>query len=89
MLVYADRSGQVTVTRSRTFRSGNGEAVRLLKDVAFGDDVELVRIRFGDVRTMYPVAISIPKILAKLTSLPAPDAIEPRDDVSPDERGDY
>ena len=31
----------MTVARSRTFRSGNSEAVRLPKDVAYGDDVEL------------------------------------------------
>ena len=43
---------------------------------------------YRGVVTEGSVAISIPNMLAKLASLPAPDAIEPRDDVSPDERGD-
>jgi antitoxin VapB len=39
----------MTVLKTRTFRSGNSEAVRLPKDVAFGPDVELTMVRSGDV----------------------------------------
>ena len=56
----------MTIARSRTFRSGNSEALRLPKDVAFGDDIELVLIRSGDVMTIYPAASTIPEILARL-----------------------
>ena len=49
----------MAVARSRTFRSGNSEALRLPKDVAFGDDVELVLVRSGNVMTIYPAATSI------------------------------
>ena len=69
----------MAVARSRTFRSGNSEAVRLPKDVAFGDDVELVLVRSGDVMTIYPAASTIPEMLARLKSLPPPGAIEQRD----------
>jgi len=69
----------MAVARSRTFRSGNSEAVRLPKDVAFGDDVELVLVRSGDVMTIYPAASTIPEMLARLKSLPPPAAIEQRD----------
>ena len=67
------------VARSRTFRSGNSEAVRLPKDVAFGEDTELVIIRSGDVVTMYPATVSIPQMAARLRELPAPPYIEERD----------
>ncbi len=69
----------MTIARSRTFRSGNSEALRLPKDVAFGDDVELVLIRSGDVMTIYPASTTIPEMLARLRALPPTRAIETRD----------
>jgi antitoxin VapB len=76
----------MTVVRSRTFRSGNSEAIRLPKDVAFGEDVELVIVRSGDVMTIYPAAASIPEMIARLRSLPAPPSIETRDQEEIPER---
>ena len=74
------------IARSRTFRSGNSEAVRLPKDVAFGDDVELVLVRSGDVLTIYPAVTTIPAMLARLAALPPVTAIEARDVESMPER---
>jgi antitoxin VapB len=65
--------------RGRTFRSGNSQAIRLPKDVAFGDEVELVIVRSGDVMTIYPATTSIPDMIARLQTLPAPPTIEQRD----------
>ncbi len=76
----------MTVVRSRTFRSGNSEAIRLPRDVAFGEDVELVIVRSGDVMTIYPAASSIPEMVARLRSLPAPPTIETRDEEDIPER---
>ena len=76
----------MTVVRSRTFRSGNSEAIRLPRDVAFGEDVELVIVRSGDVMTIYPAASSIPEMVARLRSLPAPPTIEARDEEDIPER---
>jgi len=67
------------VARSRTFRSGNSEALRLPKDVAFGEDVELVIVRSGDVLTIYPATMTIPEMAARLRALPAPPEVETRD----------
>jgi antitoxin VapB len=67
------------VARSRTFRSGNSEALRLPKDVAFGADVELVLVRSGDVLTVYPAAMSVSTMAARLRELPAPPYVEERD----------
>ena len=67
------------IARSRTFRSGNSEALRLPKDVAFGEDVELVIVRSGDVLTVYPATTTIPEMVARLRALPTPPAVEARD----------
>ena len=69
----------MSIARSRTFRSGNSEALRLPKDVAFGADVELVLVRSGDVLTVYPAAMSLSAMAARLRELPAPPSIEVRD----------
>ncbi len=76
----------MTIARSRTFRSGNSEAIRLPKDVAFGENVELVIVRSGDVMTIYPTATTIPAMIARLRALPAPAAIEQRDEEELPER---
>jgi antitoxin VapB len=74
------------IARSRTFKSGNSEAIRLPRGVAFGKDVELVIVRSGDVMTIYPAAMSIPAMIKRLRSLPAPPTIERRDDEELPER---
>jgi len=76
----------VPVARTRTFRSGNSEALRLPRDVAFGEDVELVIVRSGDVMTIYPAAKSIPAMIKRLRSLPAPPTVERRDEEELPER---
>lgn len=67
------------MARSRTFRSGNSEALRLPRDVAYGEDVELVIVRSGDVLTVYPAAMSLAAMAARLRELPAPPYVEERD----------
>lgn len=76
------------VARSKTFKSGNSEALRLPRDVAYGEGVELVIVRSGDVMTIYPAAMSIPSMIERLRSLPAPTEIEQRDvEELPERRG--
>ncbi len=76
----------MTVARSRTFRSGNSEAVRLPKDVAFGDDIELVIVRSGDVMTIYPAQMTMAEMVEQLRAMPAPGKIEKRDETLLPER---
>lgn len=81
MLVYRYCCGvAITLARARTFRSGNSQAVRLPRDFAFGDNVELVIIRSGDVMTIYPAGTTIAAMIDQLWALPAPPDIERRDD---------
>jgi antitoxin VapB len=78
----------MTIVTSRVFRSGNSEAVRLPKDVAFGREVEVTIVRSGDVLTIYPKKRSLAEALAELKTLPKPDEIEVRDpDIFPDRPG--
>ena len=76
----------MTVARVRTFKSGNSEAVRLPKDIAFGEHVELIAVRSGDVLTLYPATMSVAEMVKRLASLPAPPSIEKRDDMALPER---
>ena len=78
----------MTTVKSRIFRSGNSEAVRLPKDVAFGKEIDVTIVRSGDVLTIYPTRPSIKEMIAKLRELPDPGEIEVRDaDVVPDRPG--
>ena len=76
----------MSVVDSRTFRSGNSEAIRLPKAVAFGQDIELTIVRSGDVLTIYPTRPPIGDLIATLAALPRPDAIEVREDEELPER---
>ncbi|TMJ28774.1 MAG: AbrB/MazE/SpoVT family DNA-binding domain-containing protein [Alphaproteobacteria bacterium] len=76
------------IARTKTFKSGNSEALRLPRDVAYGEGVELVIVRSGDVMTIYPASASIPSMIERLRSLPKPPAIEQRDvEELPERRG--
>jgi antitoxin VapB len=68
------------IAKIRTFRSGNSEAIRLPRGAAFGEGVELIVIRSGDVVTLYPAKTSIPEMIARLDALPRPPSIEERED---------
>lgn len=74
------------IVRTRTFRSGNSEALRLPREVAFGENVELVIVRSGDVMTIYPAATSISAMVERLRALPVPPTIEQRDEEELPER---
>lgn len=71
---------------SKTFKSGNSEAVRLPKDIAYGREVDLTIVRSGDVLTVYPARSSLAEMAKKLESLPRPPAIEVRDEEELPER---
>ncbi len=78
----------MTTARTKTFRSGNSEAIRLPREVAFGENVELVVVRSGDVMTIYPAESSVPEMLDRLSTLPVPLTIEQRDlEELPDRTG--
>ncbi len=69
----------MTTVTSKTFRSGNSQAVRLPREVAYEDGVELTITRSGDVLTIQPKRPSLAEMFAKLDALPKPSYIEVRD----------
>jgi antitoxin VapB len=69
----------MSVATSRTFRSGNSEAIRLPRDVGFGLDVDVTMIRSGDVLTIFPTRPSVAELVETLNRLPKPSGIEERD----------
>jgi antitoxin VapB len=64
---------------SRTFKSGNSEAVRLPKGVAYGAEIEVTIIRSGDVLTIYPARAPITALAQRLENLARPTRVEVRD----------
>ena len=78
----------MAVADSRTFRSGNSEAVRLPRNVAFGREVEVTIVRSGDVLTIYTARKPIGELVKQLGELPRPWEIEARDvEVLPEPSG--
>ncbi len=78
----------MAVVRSRTFRSGNSEAVRLPREVAFGAEVPVTIVRSGDVLTIFPTRPPTKDLIERLAVLPKPRAIEVRDEEPLPERSD-
>lgn len=77
----------MTLARSQTLKSGKSEAVRLPKDVAVGDGVELIAVRSCDVMTIYPAQMTVTEMVRRLQALPAPPEIEDRETERLPERG--
>ena len=69
----------MAAVKSRTFRSGDSEALRIPSEMAFGEGVELTLERSGDVLMIYPAKLSWAETLAALDALPAPGEVEVRD----------
>jgi antitoxin VapB len=67
---------------TKTFMSGNSEAVRLPKGIGFGPNVELEIMRNGDVVTLRPrvtTKISMKKLLERMRRLSEPAYVEVRE----------
>ncbi|MBI5940472.1 MAG: AbrB/MazE/SpoVT family DNA-binding domain-containing protein [Caulobacterales bacterium] len=78
----------MTTVTSKTFRSGNSQAVRLPREVAFPQGTEVTIERSGDVLTIRPKRLSMAELMRKLDELPAPSTIEVRDpDIFPEREG--
>lgn len=69
----------MSTVESRTFRSGNSEAIRLPKDVAYGRELAVTIVRSGDVLTIYPARPPLGDLMQRLAALPRPSGIEVRE----------
>lgn len=78
----------MTTVTSKTFRSGNSQAVRLPREIAYADGTEVTIVRTGDVLTIRPARLTMAELMRRLDELPAPSSVEVRDpDIFPDREG--
>lgn len=66
---------------TKTFRSGNSEAVRLPKELAFGDGVEVEVARDGDVVTVRRKRMTPRELVEALNTLPKPTEVQKREKI--------
>jgi antitoxin VapB len=72
----------MNVYRSKTFRAGNSDALRLPKEISPGPGVEVEITKTGNLYTFRLKTKRTPKETAELLrSLPKPDRIQKRDKI--------
>jgi len=78
------------MARTRVFKSGNSQAVRIPAEIAYADmDMELEIARSGDVITIYPARQNLKRLAETLRGMPKPAVIEKREPIEmPDRAGD-
>ncbi len=65
--------------RTRAFKSGNSQAVRIPAELAYTDtDVDLEITRLGDVITIFPARNTMSDVVAALRRMPKPRRVEKR-----------
>lgn len=75
------------IYETKTFRSGNSEAVRIPKDIAFGEGVEVVIERVGDgVVIRRKRKQDLKAMVQRLRELGAPDVPMVREEIEVPDR---
>ena len=75
--------------RTKVFKSGNSQAVRIPAEIAFADmNAELEITRTGDVVTIYPARQNLKAMVDELRRLPKPSEIEKREPIELFDRDD-
>jgi antitoxin VapB len=65
--------------RTRAFKSGNSQAIRVPAELAYADtDIDLEITRLGDVITIFPARSSMSDVVAALRRMPKPRRVEKR-----------
>jgi antitoxin VapB len=68
--------------RTRAFKSGNSQAVRIPAELAYADcDMDLEISRSGDVITIFPARPSWQETVDALRRMPKPPRIEKREPI--------
>ncbi len=81
------QQAEVPVPRTRVFKSGNSQAVRIPAELAYADtDVDLEITRQGDVIMIFPARNSLKQAVATLRSMPKPARVEKREPIEVPER---
>ena len=79
----------MTSIETKTFRSGNSQAIRLPREIAFPDDTDILITRIGDSLRIDPKPKMTPaELVDALRKLPKPSSIQKRlPTVAPKRRG--
>ena len=72
--------------RTKTFKSGNSQAVRIPAEIAFEMDTELEITRIGNVVTLQPAHGSLKEAVEVLRKMKRPKTIEPIERIELPER---
>jgi antitoxin VapB len=68
--------------RTRVFKSGNSQAVRIPAELAYVDtDIDLEITRLGDVITIVPARNSLKDAVSALRRMPKPPRVEKRQPI--------
>jgi antitoxin VapB len=68
--------------RTRAFKSGNSQAIRIPAELAYADtDIDLEITRLGDVITIFPAGNSLKDAVAALRRMPKPPRVERRQPI--------
>ena len=70
------------MSRTRAFKSGNSQAIRIPAELAYADtgiDLEISRV--GDVITIFPVRNSLKDAVEELRRMPKPPSVEEREPI--------
>ncbi len=68
--------------RTRVFKSGNSQAVRIPAELAYADvGIDLEITRLGDVITIYPARDNLSDVVAALRRMPKPPRVEKRQPI--------
>jgi antitoxin VapB len=68
--------------RTRVFKSGNSQAVRIPAELAYADtDIDLEITRLGEVITIFPARAHMRDVVAALRAMPKPPYVEEREPI--------
>jgi antitoxin VapB len=68
--------------KTRAFKSGNSQAIRIPAELAYGDtDIDLEITRLGDVITIFPARKNMSDVVDALRRMPKPRLVEKRQPI--------
>ena len=78
---------EFAMARTRIFKSGNSQAVRIPAELAYDDvDIDLEISRHGDVITVFPARATLARVVETLRKMPKPALVEKRRPIEMPER---
>jgi antitoxin VapB len=78
----SEAAKEAAMPRTRAFKSGNSQAVRIPAELAYADtDLDLEITRLGDVITIFPARNNMSDVVAALRRMPKPRQVEKRQPI--------